>query len=520
MRLPMFLFVLFLLGSGGCMRASETLQHDGTRVNVAPHGIATASLESHSAGNAIDDKIDSIWNSQRHAPVWLSIALDSYYMVDKIELVVSQHQPGPTTHEIWLRDESHTLSLLKRLENVQTEDGQVLEVRVDPPRRIDEVYVLTSQSQGWVAWWEIRVLGTLDPDTWILKKVATGLHIPVQVAHAGDSSGRLFVVEKPGHIRTIRNGVVEESPFLNISDRVSSGTLEQGLFDIAFPPSFPDRHKFYVSYTDANGNTVISRFAMSADLEIADPDSEEILLTIEQPHEDHNGGQLVFGPRDGYLYIGSGDGGGTENFTDLIDESTRNKTLLSKILRIDVESEAKPYGIPADNPFVDDTNYRPEIWALGLRNPWGLAFDPDSGDLYITDSGWGREEEINFQSADSAGGEHYGWPVWEGNLCFEELGLSCFVEDYVSPVASYNHGNGCAVVGGVVNQGTFYYADFCRGRVWSLQRLGEGWKSELLIGGAIPMSSIGIDEAATLYATGVNDGSIYALVRQSTSSEQ
>ena len=534
MRMSLWAFWLVLAVSAGCASIAEPVPNResssvnevstsdievSSSINVAPRGEGWALKEGWSAEGAIDGVLDTMWNSRQNAPVWYLLTLDGYYMADRIELVVSQHQPGPTTHEVWLEDDSHTLTLYKQFESVHTENGHVLEVELNPPRPVNKVYILTSQSQGWVAWWEIRVFAAenpvepQDPVVWTLKKVATGLEQPVRVRHAGDWSGRLFVIEKSGRVLMVENGVVSETPFLDIADRVVSEGTEQGLFDIAFPPTFPDSKQFYASYTNADGNTVISRFATTADGERGDPDSEETVLTIDQPHAEHNGGQMAFGPQDGYLYIGSGDGGGDRNLRILGEEQTKNSSLLGKILRIDVESMTRPYGIPADNPYVDSPGYRPEIWALGLRNPWGFAFDPQNGDLYIPDTGAFEEEEVNYQAAKSSGGEHYGWPIWEGNYCVKTTGMDCELKELALPVTGYNHGNGCAVVGGAVHEGTFYYADFCRGRVWGLQRRGEGWESELLIDGSTPISSIGIDEAGNLYATGYGDGILYVLER-------
>lgn len=516
MRALPWILMPIVLTIAGCARPSEVELDETLQVNVAPRGVVTTSVENWSAGNAIDNSLETMWVSTREAPVWYSIEFDSYYLVDKIELVVSQHQPGPTSHQIWFRDESNSLSLYQQWARVETEDGHVLEVDVDPPRRVDEVFILTSQSQGWVAWREIRVLGSLDADTWILKEVVSGLEQPVQITHARDGSSRLYVVEKGGRIRTVEDGVVSDTPFLDIGDRIFAKGLEQGLLNIVFPPGQADWDHFYVSYTNVDENTVISRFRTTADRSRGDPHSEEILLTIEQVWDGHNGGTLVFGPHDGYLYIGSGDGGDTVNLTPLIEESTRNSSWLGKILRIDVESNDKPYGIPPDNPFVDDPAYRPEIWALGLRNPWGFAFDPQTGDLFIPDAGSSKDEEINFQNAASTGGENYGWPIWEGNVCLEAPELACYLERLIMPVTSFSHADGCAVVGGVVQQGTFYYGDFCRGNIWRLSRDGEGWKSDLLIDGSTVISSIGTDEMGNLLVTGFISGSIYALVSQTS----
>ena len=370
------------------------------------------------------------------------------------------------------------------------------------------MYILTRQSIGWVGWYEVRVFNAIEFNAWQLNEIASGFELPVQTTHAGDGSGRLFVVEHKGRIRILKDGFVNDAPFLDISDRVKC-CGEQGLLGIAFPPTYIDRQHFYVSYTNAAGETVISRFKTSSHPDKADPDSEEILLTIPQPNVNHNGGTIAFGPKDGYLYIGSGDGGGIEDKQNGQDPST----LLGKVLRIDVEAGVKPYDIPASNPFVEVDSYRNEIWALGIRNPWGFAFDRQTGALYIPDAGEVRREEVNFQSAESIGGENYGWPVWEGNYCNQYESKSCTVVDVVLPVSVYEHVQGtCVIVGGAVLSGIFLYADFCKGRIWGLQRIGDRWKSVELISGSTAISSIGTDEAGKIYAAGYSSGMIYRLI--------
>ena len=483
--------------------------------NIAVLGKADASVEIHSATGAHDGDSDTMWNSQHFSPQWLSIEFDEFHLVNKIELIVSQHEPGPTTHEIWLRNDSHATTFYQRLVNVQTEDGQTVEVFVDPPQHIDKVYILTSQSQGWVAWREVRVFNAIELRNWQLESFVSGVELPVQVTHAGDSSGRLFVVEHKGRIRIIKDGVINDTPFLDISDRVSC-CGEQGFYVVAFPPSYVDRQHFYVSYVNLNDDLVISRFKTTSHPDIADPDSEEILLTIVQPHAAHNGGYMAFGPKDGYLYIGSGDGGAIEDKPNGQDPDT----LLGKILRIDVESGGKPYDIPASNPFVGVEGYRDEIWTLGIRNPWGFAFDRQTGEFYIPDAGEGRREEVNFQSAASEGGENYGWAVWQGNTCYEFHGSSCDVADVILPVTVYDHTQGrCVIVGGAVYQGTFLYADFCSGTIWGLQRRGDRWQSTRLIDRSTPISSISTDETGNVYVAGYPNGVIYRLISSKTEEE-
>ena len=241
----------------------------------------------------------------------------------------------------------------------------------------------------------------------------------------------------------------------------------------------------------------------------------------------HNGGHMAFGPRDGYLYIGSGDGGKPydREFSGL-----QTDTLLGKILRIDVESDAKPYAIPADNPFIEDESYHPEIWALGLRNPWGFAFDPLTGDLFTPDTGDAKREEVNFQPAESRGGENYGWSIVEGTNCYWHESVACSAEGVTFPVAEYSHLRGCAVVGGAVYrgdripelQGYFIFADFCIGEIYGVKQLDPqpaqadrpAWQSALLASAAVPISAIGQDEEGNVYAIGYQDGVLYLLAQE------
>lgn len=228
---------------------------------------------------------------------------------------------------------------------------------------------------------------------------------PTCITHAGDGSGRLFIVEQAGRIRIIQSNSVLTLPFLDIASRIATGG-ERGLLGLAFSPGFSTNGQCYVNYTRTNdGAIVVSRFQITADPNLADQNSEQVLLTVPQPFANHNGGQIAFG-QDGYLYIGTGDGG---SGGDPQNRAQNPSTLLGKILRIDVESGVTPYAIPPDNPFVSAPPFGPEIWAWGLRNPWRFSFDRETGDLYIGDVGEGSREEINFQPAGSSGGQNYGW---------------------------------------------------------------------------------------------------------------
>jgi uncharacterized protein (TIGR03437 family) len=342
---------------------------------------------------------------------------------------------------------------------------------------------------------------------------ASGFRQPTHVTHAGDGSGRLFVTEQRGSVRIIRNGAVLPEPFLDISARVSC-CGERGLLSIAFPPGYPEKRHFYAYYTDRQGDIVISRFRLGSGPDVADPASETVLLTINhRQFGNHNGGQLAFGP-DGSLYIGTGDGGGAG---DSLRNGQNTNSLLGKLLRIDVESGAVPYSIPAGNPFAGRGGFRGEIWAYGLRNPWRFSFDRETRDLYIADVGQNRYEEINFQPASAGGSQNYGWNIMEGRECFQS---GCNPAGLTLPVAQYPHGTGdCSVTGGFVYRGArfpflrgiYFYGDYCTGKVWALERAGDVWTSSLLLDTAYGISSFGEDEAGELYVADGGGGGVYLL---------
>lgn len=341
---------------------------------------------------------------------------------------------------------------------------------------------------------------------------ASGLDRPVHIANAGDGSDRLFVVEQPGRIVIVKDGAPLTTPFLDIVSRVSC-CGERGLLSVAFPPGYLAKGYFYVNYTDIAGNTVVARYRVSANPDIADPASEEILLTIEQPFQNHNGGQLAFGP-DGFLYIGMGDGGSAG---DPFGNGQKPEALLGKMLRIDVESGRFPYAIPPDNPYLKNTNSRPEIWAVGLRNPWRFSFDRKTGDLYLADVGQNLFEEVHFQPAGSVGGENYGWNILEGTHCFKTD--PCDKTGLVIPVAEYDHSKGCSVTGGMVYrgpgfsgmQGIYFYGDYCSGRIWGLRPSGTSWETAELIDSAYSISTFGEDEEGNIYIADHVAGSIYKI---------
>lgn len=368
---------------------------------------------------------------------------------------------------------------------------------------------------------------------------ATGFERPVGITHAGDGSGRMFIVDQPGKIWIIENGVVNPQPFLDIHNQVKC-CREEGLLGLAFPGNFTEKGHFYVYYTRLDGNNQVSRFHLTEDENLANPVSEEQILLLHHPtYTNHNGGQLAFGP-DGYLYIGTGDGGGSGD----PDNNAQNlQSLLGKVLRIDVEFDDLPPGtgehaiffpfistwssassrmylIPPDNPFVDNPLSRPEIWASGLRNPWRFSFDPITGDLYIADVGQSLREEINFQLSDSSGGENYGWDILEGSLCYSPSTGCTPPLNYVPPVVEYGHDLGCSVTGGEVYrgeefptlQGIYFYGDFCSGQLWGLLPDSDSWQSQALLETGFQISTFGSDQDCNLYLADLGSGKIYRII--------
>ncbi|MEX2535643.1 MAG: PQQ-dependent sugar dehydrogenase [Trueperaceae bacterium] len=346
-----------------------------------------------------------------------------------------------------------------------------------------------------------------------LVEIATGFESPTTIVHAGDGSERLFVLEQPGRIRVIENGELLPDPFLDIGGEISSGG-ERGLLGLAFHPNYAQNGRFFIDHTDSNGDSVVAGYSVSEDdPNRADPGSAMEILHVEQPYANHNGGGLAFGP-DGYLYLSLGDGG---SGGDPQDNGQNLETLLGTILRIDVDG-ADPYAIPADNPFVDDDNARPEIWAYGLRNPWRFSFDSETGDLWMADVGQNVWEEINFQSAESSGGENYGWNIMEGAHCFEPA-EGCDTEGLVMPVLEYDHDQGCSVTGGYRYRGDefpglvgmYVFGDYCSGQIWGASDTEGEWTSVPLLSSGLRISAFGEDEAGELYVAGHSSGSIYRL---------
>jgi hypothetical protein len=351
--------------------------------------------------------------------------------------------------------------------------------------------------------------------------VVGGLSNPLFLtAPAGDD--RLFVVQRDGQILIVENGAALTAPFLDIGSLVTAGG-EQGLLGLAFHPAYATNGYFYVNYTDADdASTQIVRYTASADPNVADEGSALTILSVEQPHENHNGGMLAFGP-DGMLYVAMGDGG---SGGDPDNHGQRPTTLLGSILRLDVDGGA-PYGIPADNPFVGHGTAREEIWAYGLRNPWRFAFDRETGDLYIADVGQSAREEINFQTADGDGGQNYGWNIMEGTACYEPAS-GCSQSGLALPVHEYTHDDGgCSISGGYVYRGTqipaadgrYFFADFCRTWVRSVAVSGGVADEEQDhtdgVGEISGIASFGEDGQGELYIVSL-DGAVYKLVAPTT----
>jgi glucose/arabinose dehydrogenase len=350
-------------------------------------------------------------------------------------------------------------------------------------------------------------VGAQSSLTIALDDLVDGLSNPVYLTHAGDGSGRLFVVEQAGKILAVQNGNLLSTPFLDIESRVSSGG-ETGLLSVAFHPNYRNNRRFFVDYTDRRPNlkTIIAEYqASTADPNMADP-AERVLLTIDQPFDNHNGGQLQFGP-DGYLYVGMGDGG---SGGDPLGNGQNKNTLLGKILRIDVDSNF-PYAVPANNPFVNASGVD-EIWAFGLRNPWRFSFDRANGRLFAGDVGQNSYEEIDV--IERAG--DYGWNIMEATHCFSPSS-GCNTAGLKLPITEYDHSLGNSVTGGYVYRGKQYpqldgvyiFGDFGSSRIWALTQTNrETWNRVELLQSNFNISSFGEDESGEIYVVNYG-GSIH-----------
>jgi len=302
----------------------------------------------------------------------------------------------------------------------------------------------------------------------------SGLSSPVDLTFAPGDPTRIFVLEKVGRVRVIENGTLLSTPFLNIDPDVSSGG-ERGLLGLAFHPDYQTNGRFFVSYTNNAGNSRVAEYHVSSDPNIADPNRIQFISQVGQDFSNHNGGCIKFGP-DGKLYFGLGDGGSAN---DPNGRAQNTQQLLGKMLRYDVDIPA-PF-IPADNPFVGNGSVRDEIWHIGLRNPWRFTFDRATGDMWIADVGQGQREEVDFIPA-GLGGLNLGWRCKEGTRCTGLSGCSCSSSALTEPIHEYNHGQGCSITGGMIYrgsaiaglQGTYFFADYCSNRIWSLEYDGSG----------------------------------------------
>ena len=354
-----------------------------------------------------------------------------------------------------------------------------------------------------------------------LEAFASGFSSPVNIKHAGDN--RLFVVEQSGYIKIVNSdGSVNATSFLDINSIVVNGGGESGLLGLAFHPNYAANGYFYVNYINNSGDTVISRFTRNAsNPELADTTSELILLTIDQPFGNHNGGDMAFGP-DGYLYIATGDGG---SGGDPGDRAQNINLLLGKLLRIDVDntSNGNNYAIPAGNPFVGNTNAMEEIWAVGLRNPWKFSFDKQTNELWIADVGQENFEEINMVGPNESG-INYGWRCYEGNTAYNLTG-NCPDQSLLTfPVAVYSHtGNGafkCSITGGYRYRGItepnltglYFFADYCSNEIGILSQSGSSWTMTFTAPfNGNNWSAFGEDVNGELYICGLNSGTVYRI---------
>jgi glucose/arabinose dehydrogenase len=357
-----------------------------------------------------------------------------------------------------------------------------------------------------------------EPPRLGLEPVVGGLSSPLDIAWRPDDPGTLFIVEQGGRIRIVRDGALVERPFLDISGIVTAGG-EQGLLGLAFHPSAADR-RFFVYYTALDGRQVVASYeTLADDRDRADPDSAVDLLRMDDRFGNHNGGALAFGP-DGNLYIATGDGGGGG---DPLDSGRKLSTLLAKVLRIDVDVEAgvdPPYGIPEDNPFLDLSGARHEIWLTGLRNPWRIRFDRATGDLWIGDVGQNALEEIDVARA-GVGGLDFGWNVMEGSSCYRDPGSDCQTGELTLPVTEYGHDLGCSVTGGTVYRGAaqpalrgwYVFSDYCSGRFWIVDAAADDLRDPIPAAESQrSISAIAEDAAGELFATDLSGGELLRVV--------
>jgi glucose/arabinose dehydrogenase len=348
-----------------------------------------------------------------------------------------------------------------------------------------------------------------------LAPFVSGLSNPVDFQIPDDGSGRIFIVQQSGAIRLVASGSLVSTPFLDIHTKVNFDG-EQGLLGLAFHPNYSQIPRFYVHYDSLSGGqieTVVAEYQLSADPNQADPASERILLTVNQPFGNHKGGQIAFGP-DGFLYIALGDGGSEG---DPLGNGQNLHTMLGKILRIDVDhaDTGLQYAVPADNPFVGSGNV-PEIWGYGFRNPWRFSFERGTGRLFVADVGQDRFEEIDLVQK----GLNYGWKTMEGAHCFNPSS-GCNMSGLTLPIAEYDHSEGEVVIGGYVYHGTtiptlvgaYLLADFSNGKIWELTESSGTWTRTLLLTTGRNISSFGQDAAGEIYVVDYS-GSVLKITAQ------
>ncbi len=324
-----------------------------------------------------------------------------------------------------------------------------------------------------------------NPADYKLTQVASGLSKPVYFTHAGDNTGRQFIVEQSGKIKVWQNGAVMPTPFLDVSSLIATGGSEQGLLGLAFSPRFAQNGQFFINYTNTQGDTIVARYTVSAsNPNVANPASATQVLFVDQPYSNHNGGNLNFG-KDGLLYVGMGDGG---SGGDPQNNAQNPNSLLGKMLRID----------------VNQSNFPVQIWALGVRNPWRWSFDRLTGDFYMGDVGQDMYEEVDFWPANGAVGANYGWNIYEGFHNYKTGSIA----GAIPPIAEYTHNEGCSITGGYVYrgmnmpalQGYYLYADYCNGNMWTAFRSNNTWQTARFLTPGFSVSSFGEDQAGELYA--------------------
>ncbi len=371
-----------------------------------------------------------------------------------------------------------------------------------------------------------------------LKELVSGLNQVTSVQHAGDESGRLFITEREGFVYVYTAGQLLKPAFLDVDDLTAS-VSEHGLFSVAFHPNFKVNGLFFISYSsrlsvdpEVNQSFIVRYKVSTQNPNLADPNSAQVILTLDQPYGNHNGGDIHFG-QDGYLYISFGDGGGSG---DPNDQAQNNNSLLGKILRIDVDapgngtagtcaSHAGTYTIPADNPFINTPGSCNEIWASGLRNPYKMSFDTLTQDLYIGDVGQNRVEEINIVPADSAGGLNFGWDCKEGSTEYGQEGdpgapsAECELSGFSDPILEYTHDNGrCSITGGhryrgseLALQGLLFYADLCTDEIFTAFPENGVWQYHVSPSELGPFTAFGQDEDNNLYIANYH-GTVYQII--------